>query len=908
MSRVFNSYKNWLKENKEEDDDGIIVLLPGGFKMMTGGHLDLIQKYASSPEVKEVRVLVGHKPRNGIDQDTAMKIARALTKNIDKVKVKASDPTWYSPILAAYKTVEEATKGTYALGASSKGDDYKRVRSFTDQHQPGGKYHSVLHDKVKVEELIMDADPLTFKTRSDDLNYQPISASTLRNDVMNNDFLNFAAGYPNTPEKQIKTAWKALEDIVTPDIPKVKKPRKVKIQESYLFEGGNAIETSRPLSKEELIATYEDVQGVALELLGIQPEALKPIGSYGKKKPGDTYGDIDVALDAKALNTEGKSPIDYVYDVFNQEGFETVKMKGFNQVTIGFPIANTNDMCQVDFMLTDSMAWSNFAYAAPDMSKDESKYKGSYSGNLLMAIISEAFKEVTEEDEDGNIISYTFMAFRLNSGVFEVSKSKMGKKGLIKTPKIISQKFITNDPLDVLHMAIGEDYDDLSLAGNFEKLWDIVVSPDFIHSENVLKIVDKFAFYLRTQKFPYPKECVDSYPEIFRINESLNEMAAAKLNTHMRHAEELIFEGPEGLDFIKYIFDNLYAKMTNSPSDSTLSVKIDGAPAMMLWSRFPGLRDFGVGTKTVFNKKPKTCHSEEEVEELYGDRPDLADKLKTLLKYAQEINIPEGEIWQGDFLFDQALLKKESENITFKPNTIKYSIPLDTELGDKVDSSEFGIAWHTRYLGEIGNLQTVFNIDLSEINDPDDIYMSEPYIRQISKDKLEGMADKDSEIKKDLDLIYEDIDKLNTPEYESLLSYKSFAAMFAPYYNQLIREKKSLSESTFIDDFLKFLASKNKSENIIKKMETFVNEHKTSIMLMIKLTNDISDLKRKFLSKLNTLETYKAYVDLKQGGEQSINQEGFAISSPDGNVVKIVDREEFFYLNSSPDIIKGWEH
>ena len=39
----------------------------------------------------------------------------------------------------------------------------------------------------------------------------------------------------------------------------------------------------------------------------------------------------------------------------------------------------------------------------------------------------------------------------------------------------------------------------------------------------------------------------------------------------------------------------------------------------------------------------------------------------------------------------------------------------------------------------------------------------------------------------------------------------------------------------------------------------------------------------------------------------NINQEGFALSSPSGKVVKIVDRAEFFYLNSSPDIVKGWE-
>ena len=41
---AFRSFKNWkLNEN---DSDGVTVLYPGGFKPMTGGHLDLIKRYA----------------------------------------------------------------------------------------------------------------------------------------------------------------------------------------------------------------------------------------------------------------------------------------------------------------------------------------------------------------------------------------------------------------------------------------------------------------------------------------------------------------------------------------------------------------------------------------------------------------------------------------------------------------------------------------------------------------------------------------------------------------------------------------------------------------------------------------------------------------------------------------------
>ena len=68
-----------------------------------------------------------------------------------------------------------------------------------------------------------------------------------------------------------------------------------------------------------------------------------------------------------------------------------------------------------------------------------------------------------------------------------------------------------------------------------------------------------------------------------------------------------------------------------------------------------------------------------------------------------------------------------------------------------------------------------------------------------------------------------------------------------------------------------------------------------------------SEIKKLFLVALNEYEKYEAYVDLKEGGSKRINQEGFALSSPSDKVVKIVDRAEFFYLNSSPLIVKGWE-
>ena len=71
----FISFKKWLNENQS---DGITVLLPGGFKPMHIGHIDLVRRYAEHPDVKEVKVLIGPGIRNGINQEVSLEIAKKL--------------------------------------------------------------------------------------------------------------------------------------------------------------------------------------------------------------------------------------------------------------------------------------------------------------------------------------------------------------------------------------------------------------------------------------------------------------------------------------------------------------------------------------------------------------------------------------------------------------------------------------------------------------------------------------------------------------------------------------------------------------------------------------------------------------------------------------------------------------
>jgi len=190
-----------------EEQNGITVLMPGGFKPPHGGHLELAKKYASLPQVSEVQILIGPTTRDGITREQSIKIWNLLlagTPNIKVIPVVEDNP-----LLASYKFIEKAKPGTYALASSNKGGDYERVKKFVDGHSEAGKYNKA---GVNVVELPVDVSPLLYKGRSPKAQKyvagksedgKGVSASILRTDLANKDYEAFKTNYPNVSSENI---------------------------------------------------------------------------------------------------------------------------------------------------------------------------------------------------------------------------------------------------------------------------------------------------------------------------------------------------------------------------------------------------------------------------------------------------------------------------------------------------------------------------------------------------------------------------------------------------------------------------------------------------------------------------------------------------------------------------------
>jgi hypothetical protein len=137
-------------------------------------------------------------------------------------------------------------------------------------------------------------------------------------------------------------------------------------------------------------------------------------------------------------------------------------------------------------------------------------------------------------------------------------------------------------------------------------------------------------------------------------------------NLHIEHPEDSILTGD--LSILNWF-----------TSDSNVSVKIDGAPAIVYGTN-PANGKWFVGTKSVFNKvKIKINHSHEEIDANHEGK--VASILHTCFDNLPRIH----GVIQGDFI-------GIGGNDTYRPNTLTYKFP-------QVISQDIIIAPHTSYHG-----------------------------------------------------------------------------------------------------------------------------------------------------------------------------------------------------------------
>ena len=398
--------------------------------------------------------------------------------------------------------------------------------------------------------------------------------------------------------------------------------------------------------------------------------------------------------------------------------------------------------------------------------------------------------------------------------------------------------------------------------------------------------------------------------------------------THMTHIEDMLLSGPDAARFAYSTLLSIVSVLRGDTpqSEIRIAVKTDGAPSCVAASSFQGKRF--VATKGFFAKDRKIVYTEEDCDRYFGHAPDLAKKMKLLLNLLDEIGIPKDEIWQGDFLYDRDSLKPLTVDgetcISFHPNTIVYAVPLSDPLAARIQDSELGVMWHTRYTGpDFDSLKIDFDIDADALNKTPRAFCMDTYVRSVAG-KVNFTLEETKALSSKLSMLKNSIESLEASGILQTIrdnsDLKLYISTFENYEIKSFSTQFAKTSIEYVEDLTRWVAARFDKEIASKKtakaQEAYKAAKEKAVALILKLKPDlvtlvdaqklIVEIKEAVIKKMNKLGSFRTLISTLDRGYLPVGQEGFAINDSEGNIHKLVSRLEFSFNNFSKDVVKGW--
>ena len=391
-------------------------------------------------------------------------------------------------------------------------------------------------------------------------------------------------------------------------------------------------------------------------------------------------------------------------------------------------------------------------------------------------------------------------------------------------------------------------------------------------------------------------------------------------NTHLEHLEDNILNdgsrgGIEAVAFLRSLGDML----DQGAADARVTVKWDGAPAVICGIT-PDNGRFFVGTKSVFNKVgPKIMYSENDVDRIYPPGQ-LAEKLKASYKYLSQLSIP--NVIQGDLLFtdDKYEAVIGGENcIAFQPNTIVYAVPKDSDIGEKIDQAKFGIVFHTSYSGRSLDAMSASFGDIN-VQGNTDVFVTSSDFKNASGEANMSAAEKTvytnlvNKTEGSLKQASRFLDMMKTNDMNKF----TLNIMFKTFFNRYVREGKSLvGARNTARDFALYFSNALDKEIATKKMKStkdkylelknkglkFISDNQQAIYMTVASYMNLQAAKNFMIRKLQKVNTFGTFLRTPNGYRVTAPEGFVAIRS--GRALKLVDRLEFSRANFTAD--KNWD-
>ena len=392
-------------------------------------------------------------------------------------------------------------------------------------------------------------------------------------------------------------------------------------------------------------------------------------------------------------------------------------------------------------------------------------------------------------------------------------------------------------------------------------------------------------------------------------------------NTHLEHLEdEIINNGYQGglnaVEFLKSLRNMLTG---SSRRKLNVSVKWDGAPAVFCGIN-PENGKFFVGSKSIFNVTPKINYTQADIRR--NHEGGLADKLSVCLKELPKLNIR--GIVQGDLLFTPGDIKSVSirgeDAIAFRPNTITYAVPENTDLAKRIKKAKLGIIFHTTYTGrKMSDLKASFGVNVNRFTKTPSVFFDDASYKDASGVATFSATESeqyDALLRMAMGSISKGKRILNLLKRQTNLL--SVGARLKIFFNTMIREGQTIDNVKRLQaDFRKYYASVLDDEVSNKKTEAAKRKYKTIRNEGLRFIDSYSDeiyfaiasyvtlqrVKNYLVSKVNQIKSIGTFLQ-KDNGFEVTNPEGYVAVDRMGNAVKLVDRLEFSTANFS--LAKNW--
>jgi hypothetical protein len=601
-------------------------------------------------------------------------------------------------------------------------------------------------------------------------------------------------------------------------------------------EGGNVFkdEQGQPLTQRINLADIRPTVAW-LETITDLPLLDNMLGSTGLKP---TSGDLDLAIDSNQVNKE--EFFNRLTAMIQQRGEDPRRWvrKSGTAVHLLTPIGGRagRGFVQTDFMFLPKPEFSKWILR----SDPQSEYKGA-TRNILINSMAKA------------------LGYKLNqiSGIADRE----------------SNALISDDPDAIAKMLLNPAATREDLASVERILAALKTDP-----KRDEKLAD---FRDHMQRAGTPLDESIGYTDVnwmARLRDRIVNQGMQPIfeGVRIEHPEDMVLDaGSRGLT------QALQGILAAARSPETTTVKWDGRPAIIFGRKPTG--EFVLTDKAGFLARgyDGLATSPEQIERIMaqrgGERSGLVDLYKKLFPVLRRA-VPQdfrGYI-QGDLLWaDQPPVVNGAYEFT--PNTVKYRVPANSDLGQKIGDSEIGVVVHTA-LAEPG--APAEPIRAAALRDSPGLLVLDPSLREPRQIKLKDSVVKD--VERIISQYGSAIDRLFNPAELRARKITDLPQLIKQYLNTRVRAR---DYSNLVAGFGEWVQQRAPAK--APRIFEWATENKQAVAAVFQAFLEISALKNELVRQLDAQgQDVQASVDDEPG------HEGYV-----GQGMKFVDRMRFSAAN-----------